>query len=730
VGFRSEPEGDAGPAHAAVSGRFKISSNAEWATAEVAYAGAGPTGNQPPDLQALANLGWLRRILGRAKISPELSLVARRAPAGVMDAFKVLLSDIHNQRYAASAAVRSDPELADLVRAIEAGRSNPTQIICRTPGWIAARLWEMTLAQGGAPDSALRRWVDLWGLLRHPSFIPGLVWSAQDARAFREAAISVIAAEPGLGGWIETGDLYAQQATLTLATAGAIPRPPDTLVDQALWTEAWTIEASIYGSLGICEDLFGLARLLLADADAEDYSPAPHPAAAQIIDLAIGRAELFVHLLFQIRARPRLLADLVIHPPSAGLACLLIAQWTSPVGAWDRGLAERDYQIGQAEAFADAVAILGEHLRAGKTNASEAAALLSWLHRRAGTGFIDDAVGAEPLIAVLHRELVTCPISVLLAMAQSLNGPNLGRGVGASEFAAVLDLSDLGRIEDEVDADAIVTAYAHSISTGDYSLSAHRIGAAGAAALARTAGRTQALRTKFLYPLDVRARLASATPQDNEFALADSIGRSLRTHIRVLCRAVIGGTPDVPADLLDALVAAVRTGALQHSEKGRVAAFAPRFENRFGGAVLDRPLAADLAAVLAFVDGPRQKALLSAILETDEPLILAQLLSKSPPNLRSDIEQRVTTLAPIDAGAIHSLPEMQARIDELLTAGAAKAAASYMAAEAGLKTFGDPSRRELTRFHNHLRLAFLREDWASIATTVTPNFASHQEQAD
>ena len=444
--------------------------------------------------------------------------------------------------------------------------------------------------------------------------------------------------------------------------------------------------------------------LLLADADAEYNSLAPHSVAAQMIDLAIDRAELFIDLLFQVRAQPRLLADLVIHPPSAGLACVLIAQWGSPAGAWDRGLVERDHQIGQAEAFADAVAILGEHLRRGKTNASEAAALLNWLHRRAGPGFIDDVVGADSLIAALRRELASCASSTLLAMVQSLDGPNLRRGVGTSEIAAALDLCELGGIEGEVDADAIVTAYASSIATGDYSLSAHRIGAAGAATLARIAARTEALRSQFLHPWSS----AAPAPVRNEAMLVASIGRSLRTHIRILCRAVIGGAPDVPADLFDALIAAVRTGTLQHKEKGRVAAFAPRFENRIGVPVSDRPLAADLAAALTFVDLQRQEALLAAILETDEPLILAQLLSRSPPNLRSDIEQRIAMLAPIDAGAIHSLPEMQARIDELLTAGAADAAASYIAAEGGLRTWGKPAGRELARFQNQLRLAFLR----------------------
>jgi hypothetical protein len=156
---------------------------------------------------------------------------------------------------------------------------------------------------------------------------------------------------------------------------------------------------------------------------------------------------------------------------------------------------------------------------------------------------------------------------------------------------------------------------------------------------------------------------------------------------------------------------------------------APRFENRIGVPTSDRPLAADLAAALTFIDRQRQEALLAAILETDEPLILAQLLSRSPPNLRSDIERRIAALAPIDAGAIHSLPEMQARIDELLTAGAADGAASYMAAEVGLTTLGKPAGRELTRFQNQLRFHFLREDWAAIAATADPNFHAPLEQA-
>jgi hypothetical protein len=731
-----DPDLDATPDQLALRllGGIRISSNAEWPRAAIAYAAAAPSGSEPADLQALANSGWLRRIWGRVAIAQNLRLAALRAPVGAMDAFKVLVSGIHGQVYEASAASRLDPELADLVDDIEAGRRKPSQMVAQTPEWIAARLWEVCLAKEATPDSALRRWVDLWGLLQQPLLVAGVVWGSGDAEAFRDAAIRVVASEPALGGWTETRELYVQQAALAQNVAATrarsqFPATPDTLVDRALWTERQMVEASAYGSMDDCADVFGLVRLLLAEVDAEDNSPAPHPMAAQIIDLAIERAEIFIDLLFQVRAKPRLLADLVIHPPSAGLACLLIAQWRSPGSGWERGLAERDHQISQADAFADAVAILAEHLRAGKTKTGEAAALLNWLHDRSGPDYIDDVIGADSLMAALRRELANCPSSTLLEMAASLDGPNLRRGLGAPEFATVLDLSDLGGIEDEVDADTVVAAYAQSITAGEYSLSAHRVGAAGAAALARMGGRTPALRTHFLYPLEVRARLVAAAPGDNEFSLADSIGRSIRAHIRILCRAIVGGTHDVPADLFDALVAAVRAGALEHKEKGRVAAFAPRFENRIGGYVSDRPLAADLASALAFVDRPLQEALLAAVLETDEPLILAQLLSKSPPNLRADIERRITALAPFDAGAIHSLPEMQARIDELLTAGAANAAASYMTAELGLKTLGKPAGRELVRFQNQLRLDFLREDWPAIAATADPNFAAPLEQA-
>lgn len=710
-----------------------VSFEAEWTRAEAVYAAANPSSAEPNNLKALADAGWVRVIWGRVVVARNIRQAARRATGGPMIAFQTLLDRIYKKVYRRTQAAKSESDLTVLIDSIETGKKDPIQIICQTPAWVAGRLWETKPAESEGEVTHLRRWVDQWGILRYPALVPGDVWCHGDAESFRMAAVAVISSEAGLGGWSETRCAYAKRAALgnNLAVADAesrFPELPATLVGRALWLGDPVVEHSSVDSLEGCNDVFGLVRLLFADVVADDNPPAPHPMAVRLIDLAIDRAELFLYLLFQIRANPTLLADLLLHPPSTALACLLVAEWRSPMGAWDRSLAERDDRIAQTEAFADAASILGEYLLGARATPIEAAALLNWFHDSAGPGFIDDVVGNDVLLATLRRELGGVTDTTLRAMAESLDGPELRRGLGASEFAAVLDLVDFGGLAADLEPSVIVEAYVQSIRAGEYDLTAHRVGVGGAAALAQLAARTPKLRQAFLCPLQVRKRLAAATPNDNMYTLAGSIGRSIRAHIRILCRALVGSRDDVPSDLVDALVATVRVGALEHKEKGRVAAFAPRFEQSIIGPVRDRPLAVDLGAAMGVVSGEQQKALLDAILETDEPLILAQLLSFGPPVLRARIDQRITALSPTDAGAIQSLTEIQARIDELLTAGAADAAARYMDAEAKLQTLGQPPGRELVRFQNQLRLHYLREEWSVIASTPWPAFQAPSDQ--
>jgi putative ABC transport system substrate-binding protein len=76
--------------------------------------------------------------------------------------------------------------------------------------------------------------------------------------------------------------------------------------------------------------------------------------------------------------------------------------------------------------------------------------------------------------------------------------------------------------------------------------------------------------------LMIRSRIAAAAaPGVNPLMIEDETARSLRAHVRVLSRAVSGLQESSADELIDALIRAVRVGAVKHDEKGRVGAFAP-----------------------------------------------------------------------------------------------------------------------------------------------------------
>lgn len=710
-----------------------VSHTADWAEAGLLHGSVVASPTEPADLAALEAAGWIRRIWGRVEIPMDLRVRGLRAAPGAMDAFKALVQGVHAQAFDFAAVSGTNEALGALLRRVAADPGELERMVVQTPAWVAARLWEVVIAEPASRGAALRRWVDLWGLLKHPEFVPAKSWTSADAETFREAVLAKVESEPGLGDWTQTRALYARQLALEhdvpLETAQAqVPVEGRSLVDRALWIEKPMVEGLAYGSLEATADVTGLIRLLLADVEAQDTGPAPNPVTERVIGLALDRPEVFVALLFQMRARPALLADLVLDPRTTALACLLIARWAINGGACDRPLIERDQQANRAEAFTDAVALLGHHLRQARTEPREATAFYVWADQQSGNGYVDDVASSAALLSILRRELGDCPSAVLLAMMQALDQQEVDRGLGGRQFACMLDLAELGDLAGDLDAEAILAAYAGSLVATDHRLpAAHRVGAASAALLSQVSQTSDVLRQRFLFPIDVRATLAGGIldhgPDDPRLALA----RGLRAHIRILCRAILGGPSEVPADIVDALAQAIRSAALDHPQKGRVAGFAPHHETNIGGWVWDRPLSDDLAAALARLGGEAQSQVLDALLQTDEPLLLAQLLSRVGPKFQTAIRQRLTALAPMDAGAIHSLPEMQVRIDELLKAGAADAAAAYMAAEEQLQTLGRSPGRERVRFQNQLRLAFLKQDWAAITGAPEPTFVSPQD---
>jgi hypothetical protein len=682
-----------------------------------------------PAFQDLMRDGWIRVVWGRISAPVHMRAAASDNPR---TRFNALMAKRHGQTFRFSDDVRGQADLAGVIEAIERDGQISSAVACQTPEWVAARLWDRSPADPSNRISALRLWVDRWQAIGAPSIVPSRAWSGSCANAFRESVLEVIGSVAGLEGWNETRTRIVSELALGTNQPPSniehhVPAPPATYVGRALWLDNNQIERPLMDGLVSCGDLFGLLRLLLADVEHADLSPAPNKLAERIVALAVDRPDLLHILILIVRKHSEILADLLFCPSTSVLACLLVAQWQAPHGAWDHQLTSGDYQKAKISAFADAVSVMGHFLKQELVNPAEVAALLEWLHSNPGgrAASLDGSVDAA--LEILRSELVSQSAKILGGVADALTVLMPGSALGTPTFAAVLDVIETGGLAATVDPSPIVDAYVRSIIEGGYSLTAHRIAQGSAQSLSMLATRlSPERRHQFLYPVDIKGRL-SAGSEENPYTLADNIARSVRSHIRVLSRAIVASTDAPPDELVDALVAAIQSGAVEHKEKGRIAAFAPRFETPGGLGSLDRPIAADIGAALSALTANARDRVLDAMLGTDEPMVLAQLSTFAPHALRAQIEKRVSEISPSDAGEIRSLTEVQARIDQLLAAGMSNAAARFIDDERNVQTLGRPPGRSITRLHADLRLHLLRSDWQAIADTQPPADLSQLE---
>ena len=193
-------------------------------------------------------------------------------------------------------------------------------------------------------------------------------------------------------------------------------------------------------------------------------------------------------------------------------------------------------------AFADAVSVLGDFLEQGSLQPAEAAALLRVLYKSAKPLLGDDSADDGALLAILRDEIAGQSVEVQQAVYAGLCSGVSESGLGSAEFAAALDIVDAAGLTERVDPVPLVSAYRKSVASGEYSLSANRISENAAAALVQLVMKApEALRGSFFAPVDIGARIAAAAaPNVNPFMIEDATARSLRAHIRILCRAVAG----------------------------------------------------------------------------------------------------------------------------------------------------------------------------------------------
>jgi tetratricopeptide (TPR) repeat protein len=680
-----------------------------------------------PTFDDLIENGWFGVAWGRVATELNTRMSARQQDEPLRAGLEIVLSARHHDATLTFDDLSGlSPAAQALAASLAEHPENVTTIPAPSPEWVAARLWERRPQV--VDVEALRWWVDRWQLLGHPLGAPTTWWTEGDAAAWRRAAIDVLRGDPGLVEWEREKGLIDARLS---HEQHRIPSPPipATLIERYVWLQGMHLDH--WGrALESCGDTWVLIAMLCEDLVAHDRT-LEGPSSAELLDLVVERPALLVLLATRIQQQPALLADLLLHPPTSDLACLMVADWTAqPVGAWERPLQDAENAEARERAFADAMAIAAYHQRAGGGSVEELAELLVWMHRQVTAD--SHALSRRP------RKVTERMLEVVRSELQTLSRPQLERvlaalsfreadGLGSPRFAAAIDVATVASLTDAVDADSMVAAYVAALHPDGvpYSVALTPAQAASVVLVARRASAW----TTFLAPFDVTERLASSKHAANEYTARDAIARALRAHIRVLSRAIVAWDGVPPDDVVKALASAIRTGSSDHSEKGRVAAFAARHESGHLVSRVDPPLVDDVAAACTRLPDASRTSIDEALMLIDEPLALAHLLQSAPEVLRDKVRARIDALTPDEAGAIHSLTEMQQRIEELLNAGAITAAAKYIDVERDLKTLGRVGGREVARLRWQLRLALLQSDYMRIAGTTVPDGLDRSEVA-
>jgi tetratricopeptide (TPR) repeat protein len=681
------------------------------------YESAREKGDDSPAFEELIRDGWVREIRGRIRIGRWSIRGLRHMPPSL----QLIRKQQYQRKFSVSNKIKKDAALAKVISNLTKNPDDVTSLSARRPGWVAARLWEST-AGFASPEDRLGFWIDRYELIGSPRFVPYSAWILEDIQSFNSAALNFIRNEPGLLNWDQARRMtigrMARASGVGIEEAeSAVPKMPSTLIDRFLWTKRQGFEMTVYDE---CQEIWGLVNVLFEEVAHDDQSAVPHPIAEALFGISRNRPEILSLVVSEIGFEPVILADLLLTPFMSALACLLIAQWTSHAGAWDRELVERDNSSAHLATFSDAIAVAAYFARTGSLPSDEIASLLAWMYEHSGRYRLAGSNMEEMQRAIRSEFLAQQPQEILRSIVGSLLS-GLTNGLGSPQFTAALDVISTGGLEEVVNPQPLTDAYILSIQQGDYSLSEREIDPVKAVSLVQLARQTSASWAMFLTPLDVHSLVSQAqTDIDKRGERTNAIIRGIRAHVRILCRALKGWEEEIPQDVLSALIRTIRFGAIEHVEKGRVAAFAAQFEEDLYNPYRDKSIAVDLGETLGALPEDLRADLLKAILEIDEPVLLAKMLPVAPRSTHEEILMRISALTPSEAAKIYSLAELQDRIDRLLSIGALDAAKRFIEVEREQKTLGKVAGRQVTRLRFQLRLKLLENDFEFIAKAELP----------
>ena len=397
------------------------------------------------------------------------------------------------------------------------------------------------------------------------------------------------------------------------------------------------------------KELTGVASLLAMDCLCSEGGAAIE-AFSSLIDLAIDRPELLMSLQQLFTHHPALLADFLVHPKTTALACLLIAQWRADIDQRQRKISDMRCRETKLGAFNDAIAILRYRQTSEGSNFEEIADFLLWLQSLSWASPTEKTNDGAMMVSTARQNIAGWRSEHSLGVCQTL----IRRLVEApGDMAAVIAATELLASRAEtvgLEATPIVIRYLELVTASGYDLCLNSLQQDGAVQLCELALHAdETLREVFLsvYKID-----PSRSPEDegNPYTARDEVANSIRAHFRVLCRAV-AGYRSLPKTILDATILTAQTLVAPGSGSLALAALSPRHDGHGASPPRDVPIAFDAAealSVLSAVDGGR---LVTAILGSDEPTFLAQLMRRAPAIYRERIRTRLGELTPESVSA-------------------------------------------------------------------------------
>lgn len=629
----------------------------------------------------------------------------------------------------------------------------------KNPDWLVGRLWEqlcpklkhLSTEDGYTPqaesaivddcgspvtlletdtaaiDKAFLEW-SAWYAILGGTLKWDISWGETEMQCCREAALRVLDRQKLWGAWDNDITRYAEVLEATFALSkdqmryvGA-PRkaPPRTLVSRADWLSWPEIEHLMMGRLG--KSTVGFAfGVLCSELEATDIGPKVTTTSTAVMSFAADHPMAMQHLLLRIDAVPALLVDMLMHQRTACLATKLAIEWRPD--SWrdsDRNMTRE----AQTKAFAvqDSLSLLHHHLGQSTLDLEEFAALVTWCYV-CDTGSrkrVADSrwpVGRQLLgmIAKENQEVQSTVLQYLLD--QVAYEDNIPR----ARFAGVLDAIECLPSATSADTSQVVAIYSkfacklHLDWTDASSLSGKLATRLVATALAQS----EPERDAFLLPIDA-AKLLRETREAERTSVHYSVAQTLRQHVRLLARAV-AGWPDgeVPTELCDVLQTLIARSVIEHAEKGRVGALTERYTPLHFHAKKESPPALDLAAAWRRLNARRQEDMLVALVQSDDPVLLAELLQNLPAAAKPTIQTKLRQLKPGEASSVWSWPELQQRITSLLAAGEYEIGREHLN-EAQKDLDRAPPEFRLNFFSIELQLLLKERNWTALDAMDIP----------